>query len=90
LGIPKLANNDGKAVAREKKEENEEEWGLQSSRLNSDILKKLEQLEQMGDIYACRPFNTMLLEMYHGDMNKVLAALRQYSGQPAQTIDNPH
>lgn len=45
--------------------------------LTPDDIKKLDKLEAMGGIYACRPFNAVLFDLYH-DIEKVKAALDQF------------
>jgi len=45
--------------------------------LTREDIEKLDKLEALGGIYACRPFNAVLFDLYH-DVDKVKAALDQF------------
>jgi len=65
-------------ASAEEGKEKEVDWELATSRISSEDATKLDQLDAMGGIYQCRPFNAVLLQMYHGDLAKVIDSLNQF------------
>jgi len=65
-------------ASAEEGKEKEVDWELATSRISSEDAEKLDKLDAMGGIYQCRPFNAVLLQMYHGDLTKVIDSLNQF------------